>query len=96
MKTNESIERIERINSYPVLSQMFDTYVLDKMVTMNGITRPVNNPHLRTYDPRIFQDVAFYVHAVKGSMYTIEDRLQKLNEKAKNTITFLQKEYHIE
>ncbi len=96
IKTNEANERTERMNSYPVLSQMFDPYVLDKMVTINGITRPVNNPRLKTYDPRIFQDVAFYVHAVKGSIYTIKDRLQKLNEKAKNTIAFLQKEYHLE
>lgn len=96
IKTNEAFERNERINSYPALSQMFDPYILDKMVTINDINRPNNNPGLKTYDPRIFQDVAFYVHAIKGSMYTIEVRLQKLKEKAINTITFLQKEYHLE
>ncbi len=94
--TNESFERTERNNSYPVLSQMFDPFVFDKMVNIDGISRPVNNPPLRTYDRKIQLDVAFYVHAIKGSIYTIEDRLQKLNVKAKNTIAFLQKEYHLQ
>jgi hypothetical protein len=71
-------------------------FVFDKMVTINGINRPDNNPPLRSYDISIQQDLAAYVHTIKGSTFIIESRLELLNNKAKNIINFLKKEYHLE
>ena len=94
--TNEGFERTERNNSYAYIMQMFDPYAFDKMVTLQGISRPLNNPPLRSYDPQVLKNVAFYVHAVKGSILNLQDGLTKLKLKANNTIVFLQKEYHLE
>jgi hypothetical protein len=65
------------------------------MVTIDGITRPTDNPPLRSYDKNLHFDLAYYVHQLKGSNFMIEVRLKLLNEKAINMITFLQKEYHL-
>jgi hypothetical protein len=67
---------------------MFSPFVFDKMVTANGITRPDNNPPLRSYDQNIQQDLAYYVHQLKGSNFIIEDRLELLNNKAKTSSAF--------
>ena len=88
-------DRIERRAADPILSRMFNTFVFDKMVSIDGINRPDNNPPLRSYDPAIQQDLAYYVHQLKGSNFIIEVRLKLLHEKAKNTIAFLKKEYRL-
>jgi hypothetical protein len=74
---------------------MFNPFVFDKMVTIEGINRPANNPPLRSYDPAIQQDLAYYVHQLRGSNFILQSRLALLREKAKNTIEFLKKEYHL-
>jgi hypothetical protein len=74
---------------------MFDPFVFDKMVTIDGVNRPANNPALRSYDPAIQQDLAYYVHQLKGSNFIIEGRLTLLNDKAKTMIEFLKEEYHL-
>jgi hypothetical protein len=94
--TNEQFERTERNNSYQVLSQLFNPFVLDSMVTRQGINRPQGNPPLRSYDLNSIQNVAFYVHAIKGSIYQVDERLKNLKLKATNTIEFLQKAYHLD
>ena len=93
---NQEDERIERYNVFPVITRMFNPFVFDKMITINGINRPDGNPPLRSYDPNIQQDLAAYVHTIKGSTFLIEGRLKLLNTKATNMITFLKKEYHLE
>jgi hypothetical protein len=55
-----------------------------------------NNPPLRLYDPNIQENLAYYIHQIKGSTFIIETNLQAINEKAINTIAFLKKEYHLE
>ena len=92
---NQEDDRIERRAADPLLSRMFNPFVFDKMVTIDGINRPANNPPLRSYDPAIHQDLAYYVHQLKGSNFIIEGRLELLNDKAKNIIAFLKKEYHL-
>ena len=96
LEGNTDDERNERREMYPILSSMFSPFVFDQMVTINGILRPENNPPLRSYDPSIQQDLAFYVHQLKGSGFILQNRLEQLNQKAKNTIAFLKKEYHLE
>lgn len=93
--TNQEDDRIERRAADPILSRMFNPFVFDKMVNINGISRLSDNPPLRSYDPAVQQDLAFYVHQLKGSDFILQSRLAQLNEKAKNLIIFLQKEYHL-
>ena len=88
-------ERGERLNSYPILSQIFNPFVLDSMVTIDGISRPTNNPSLRSYDPGLHQELGFQVHQIKGSTFIIQSRLEILNKKAENVISFLKEEYHL-
>ncbi len=93
---NQEDERNERFNTFPIISRMFNPFVFDKMVTIDGVKRPDNNPPLRSYDENLQQDLAFYVHQIKGSTYIMEARLELLNKKAINMIAFLKKEYHLE
>jgi hypothetical protein len=48
------------------------------------------------YDLTTQQDLAYYIHLLKGSNFILQGRLGLLKEKAKNTIAFLQKEYHLQ
>jgi hypothetical protein len=94
--TNHEDDRTERYNAFPVISQIFNPFVFDQMVTAKGIQRPKNNPPLRSYDPALQQDLAFCIHQLKGSTFIIEDRLAQLNEKAIRLIDLLTKEYNLE
>jgi hypothetical protein len=93
---NQEDDRMERRSADPLLSRMFNSFVLNSMVTADGINRPVGNPPLRSYDPAIQQDIAYYINQLEGSNFMIEGRLELLNDKAKNMIVFLKKEYHLE
>ena len=92
---NQEDDRIERRAADPLLSRMFNPFVFDQMVTIDGVNRPVNNPPLRSYEPAIQQDLAYYIHQLRGSNFILQSRLSLLKEKANNMITFLQKEYHL-
>lgn len=92
---NQEDDRIERRAADPFLSRIFNPYVFDKMVNLVGVDRPTDYPPLRSYDPSIHQDLAFYVHQLKGSNFILQSRLALLNEKAINLINFLKKEYRI-
>lgn len=94
--TNHEDDRTERYNAFPIISQIFDPFVFDKMVTVNGIQRPTDNPPLRSYDPSLQQDLAFCIHQLKGSTFLIEGRLELLNEKAIRLIDLLNTEYNLE
>ena len=95
VETNQEDDRIERRAADPVLSCMFNPFVFDKMVSIDGISRTVANPPLRSYDPAIQQDLAYYVQQLRGSNFILQSRLALLKEKAKNIIAFLQQEYHL-
>jgi hypothetical protein len=94
--TNHEDDRTERYNAFPVISQIFNPFVFDQMVTANGIQRPKNNPPLRSYDPALQQDLAFCIHQLKGSTFIIETRLAQLNDKAIRLIELLHKDYNLE
>lgn len=94
--TNHEDDRTERYNAFPVLSQIFNPFVFDQMVTASGIQRPTDNPPLRSYDPALQQDLAFCIHQLKGSTFLIEVRLAQLNDKAIRLIKLLNKEYNLE
>jgi hypothetical protein len=92
---NQEDDRIERREADPILSHIFFPAVFDKMVTIEGINRPTDDPPLRSYDKNLHFDLAYYVHQLKGSNFMIIGRLRQLNEKAKNMIAFLKKEYNL-
>jgi hypothetical protein len=90
-------ERIERRAVDPLLTKIFNPFVFDSMLDeFNNVNKPVDNPPLRSYDPSLQQDLAFCINQLKGSNIIISTRLKLLNEKAKNIIGFLQKEYNLE
>jgi hypothetical protein len=93
---NQDDERIERRAADPLLARMFDPFIFDKMLDeFNNITKPINNPPLRSYDPGLQMDLAYSINQLKGSNIILKTRLELLNTKAKNIITFLKKEYHL-
>lgn len=93
---NQIDEKNELLNSHSVINEIFNPYVFDTMVSISGIKRPINNPPLRSYDEKLQQDLAFWIHLVKGSQYITFRRLETLRNKATNTMLFLQKEYDLE
>jgi hypothetical protein len=93
---NQEDDRIERRAADPILSRMFDPFIFDKMVAIDGIHRPDNNPPLRSYDQGLCQDLAYLIGQIKGSNFLIESRLRILYKKATDLIALLQKEYHLE
>ena len=80
---NQADDRIERRAVDPILSRMFNPFVFDKMVNIDGINRLAENLPLRSYDPAIQQYLAYYVHQIKGSNFIIFGRLGILKEKQK-------------
>ena len=89
-------ENEERKSLYPILCQMYDPFVFDKMAEGSKIIRPNDNPPLRSYDTKIQKDLAFYISEIKGSDQLTILQLQNLETKAENTIAFLQKEYNLD
>ena len=92
---NQEDERTERHDVFPVITRMFNPFVFDKMITIDGINRPDGTPPLRSYDQNIQQDLAAYVQNIKGSTFLIKGRLELLHIKATNMIALLKKEYHL-
>jgi len=94
---NQDDERIERRAVDPILARMFNPFVFIKMLDeYNNVNKPTDNPPLRSYNASVQQDLAYYINQLKGSNIIIKTRLELLNEKAKNIIAFLKKEYHLE
>lgn len=95
LETNQDDDRIERRAADPVLSRMFNPFIFDKMISVDGINRPENNPPLRSYDTGLQQDLAYCINQIKGSNFLIESRLELLKKKAGNLIALLKKEYRL-
>jgi hypothetical protein len=94
--TNIEDERRERRETDPLLARIFDPFVFDKMLDNKMIiNKPTDNPPLRSYDAALQQDLAYWIHQIKGSNIILTTRLNLLYEKAKNIIAFLQKEYQL-
>ncbi|MBK7561504.1 MAG: hypothetical protein IPI68_08265 [Chitinophagaceae bacterium] len=92
---NQDDDRLERRAADPLLSHIFNPFIFDKMVAIDGIHRPDNNPPLRSYDPNLYQDLAYDIGQIKGSNFLIENRLKLLYKKAIDLIALLKKEYHL-
>ena len=92
---NHEDERIERTNTnmQAILIKLFNPFVFDTIMNISGILTD-HNPLLRSYDPAIQQDLAFYIHLIKGSNYIILSREDLLYTKAKYYCT-AGKEYQL-
>jgi hypothetical protein len=89
-------DRAERRATDPFLAKIFNAFVFDKMLDeWNNINKPTDNPPLRSYEPSLQQDLAYYINQIKGSNIQLITRLKLLKEKAINTIIFLEKEYDL-
>lgn len=94
--TNQEDERSERNKAYEVAMKMFNPLVFDRMVKINGIEMPTDNPPLRSYDRNLQLDLAGYAHTLKGSTYLLTRQFEILNNRAKKLIVLLKKEYDLE
>lgn len=81
---------------YPLLAKLYDANILETMIRGMEIIRPPGNPVLRTTDRNLILDLTYYLHQYKTTSVVIIARLQTLNQKALETMQFLQKEYHLE
>lgn len=93
---NYKDEKIERYEALNYITQIFDPFVFDEMITETGIRRPLGNPPLRSYDPSLQQDLAHWAHQLEGSDYIISAKLKRLNESAIELIALITKEYNLE
>jgi hypothetical protein len=93
---NYKDEKIERYEALNYITQIFDPFVFDEMITETGIRRPLGNPPLRSYNPSLQQDLAHWAHQLEGSGYIISAKLKRLNESAIELIALLTKEYNLE
>ncbi len=95
LEVNQDDDRVERRAADPLLTRIFNPFIFDKMVTIDGVKRPVDDPPLRSYDKDLCQDLGYCIHQIKGSNYLIASRLKILHKKATNLIALLKKEYHL-
>jgi hypothetical protein len=96
LETVKAYEHEEIMAFYPMVSRMFSAYEFENMTNSKAsIARPLNNPLLRSYDTAIIDDLAFYVHQIKGSTESILNVMIKLHAQAGETINFLKSQYHL-
>jgi len=105
------IEGKENMLSYPLLGELFDATVFDKMVGVvnKGLTereyaggstlnmvRPTGNPQLLSYDKQKINQLVFYLHQRKSSFMGEMRRLAAQKELAEKLIKMIDKEYNLE
>ena len=80
---------------YPLLARLYDGNILETMISGMEITRPADNPALRTTDKNLLLDLTYYLHQYKTTSIVIIARLNSLMQSATETIQFLQSEYDL-
>ncbi len=105
------IEGKENMLSYPLLGELFDATVFDKMVGVvnKGLTereyaggstlnmvRPPGNPQLLSYDKQKINLLVYYFHQRKSSFMGEMRRLTAQKELAEKLIELIDKEYNLE
>jgi hypothetical protein len=78
---------------YPLLAKLYDANILETMIQVMEINRPLGNPALRTTDRNLLLDLTYYLHQYKTTSVVIIARLSSLMQSATETIQLLQKEY---
>jgi hypothetical protein len=105
------IDNKEDILTYPLLGQLFDAKVFDKMVfiqnkdltekeyaggSTNNILRPPGNPQLLSYDKEKINLLIYYLHQRKSSFMGEIRRLLVQKELVNKLIVMINKEYKLE
>ena len=87
------------LNEYRKIAvQIFNADIFNQInsTSMNLVTRPSDNPPLRTNDKKLLGDLAGWVHYIKNTRIGIYQYKKDLLEKGEMLIRQIQKEYHIE
>jgi len=105
------IEGKENMLSYPLLGELFDVTVFDKMVvvkntgltereyaagSLNNMLRPPGNPQLLSYDKQKINLLVYYLHQRKSSFMGEIRRLTAQKALAEKLIKMINKEYKLE
>jgi hypothetical protein len=87
-------ELVQRI--FNSLNKIFDPAVFDQMITYDiEFTRPAGNPKLLTKDRAVFQNFLSDIHYLKTVNLAQIGWFKRQAERARTTLAFLQKEYHL-
>jgi hypothetical protein len=104
------IESKENMLSYPLVGELFDATVFDKMVAVNNkgltereyaggstnnMTRPPGNPQLLSYDREKINLLVYYLHQRKSSFMGEIRRLTVQRAMAVKLIGMIDKEYKL-
>lgn len=105
------IEGKENLLSYPLLGELFDATVFDKMVaanntdltereyatgSTNNMMRPPGNPQLLSYDKQKINLLIYYLHQRKSSFMGEIRRLTVQKALAVKLIGMIDNEYHLQ
>ncbi|HVS94008.1 MAG TPA: hypothetical protein VHE59_18360 [Mucilaginibacter sp.] len=104
------IEGKEDVLSYPLIGELFDATVFDKMVVVqnrdltdseyangstNNTSRPPGNPQLLSYDKQKINLLIYYLHQRKSSFMGEMRRLIAQKELVEKLIKMIDKEYKL-
>ncbi len=87
------------LNEYRKIAvQIFNADIFNQInsTSMNLVTRPSDNPPLRTNDKKLLGDLAGWVHYIKNTRIGIYQYKKDLLEKGEILIRQIQKEYNLE
>ena len=89
---------LREFDQYKILaSRIFDPAVFISMEMKNGdVIRTDKNPPLQSYDPSTIKQFSVFAVYMNGSARGLLLLAEKLNNKGKELIDYLQKEYHLE
>jgi len=89
---------IGEFDQYKILaSKIFDPAVFISMEMKEGeIIRTDKNPPLQSYDPSTIKQLSVFAVYMNGSARGLLGMAKELNNKGKELIDYLQKEYHLE
>ncbi len=80
---------------YQSINKLFDSKVFESMLTGLSFSRPLNNPQLLSYDKNLLNEFGNQVHFRKNSNFYFITVAEKLLSAAKNTLSIIEKEYHL-
>jgi hypothetical protein len=96
IKTLEEIELGEGNEYRKIAVQVFSAVVFNQINSTTAVTRPGNNPPLRTTDKKLLGDLSGWVHYIKNTRVGLYQYKKVLFENGDALIKLIEKEYHIE
>ena len=80
---------------YQSINKLFDNKVFESMLSGLSFSRPSNNPPLLSYDKNVLNEFCNQLHFRKNSNFYFINVAEKLLSAAKNTLSVIEKEYHL-